>query len=76
MTALRFATIDEPDLNTIDVHRRHGGYQALPKALKMTRGEVQAVSSTVGSNPTPSVSAQEGPARTERHHRFRVLDVG
>ena len=42
MTKLLFANIDEPDLNTIDVYRRHGGYEALPKALKMSRDEVQA----------------------------------
>jgi NADH-quinone oxidoreductase subunit F len=42
VTKLLFANIDEPDLNTIDVYRRHGGYEALPKALKMSRDEVQA----------------------------------
>ena len=42
MTPLLFANIDEPGLNTIDVYRRHGGYQALPKALKMSSDEVLA----------------------------------
>ena len=42
MTPLLFANIDEPGLNTIDVYRRHGGYQALPKALKMGSDEVLA----------------------------------
>ena len=42
MTPLLFADIDEPGLNTIDVYRRHGGYQALPKALKMGSDEVLA----------------------------------
>jgi NADH-quinone oxidoreductase subunit F len=41
-TQLLFANIDEPGLNTIDVYRRHGGYEALPKALKMTPDEVLA----------------------------------
>jgi len=42
LTPLLFANIDEPGLNTIDVYRRHGGYQALPKALKMGSDEVLA----------------------------------
>jgi len=42
LTPLLFADIDEPGLNTIDVYRRHGGYQALPKALKMGSDEVLA----------------------------------
>jgi NADH-quinone oxidoreductase subunit F len=42
LTALLFANIDQPGLNTIDVYRRHGGYEALPKALKMTQDEVLA----------------------------------
>jgi NADH-quinone oxidoreductase subunit F len=42
LTPLLFANIDEPGLNTIDVYRRHGGYQALPKALKMSSDEVLA----------------------------------
>ena len=42
MTPLLFANIDEPGLNTIDIYRRHGGYQALPKALKMGSDEVLA----------------------------------
>jgi NADH-quinone oxidoreductase subunit F len=42
LTPLLFANIDAPGLNTIEVYRRHGGYQALPKALKMTSDEVLA----------------------------------
>jgi len=42
LTPLLFANIDEPGLNTIDIYRRHGGYQALPKALKMGSDEVLA----------------------------------
>jgi NADH-quinone oxidoreductase subunit F len=37
---LLFKGIDEPDLHTIDVYERTGGYEALRKALAMTRGEV------------------------------------
>jgi NADH-quinone oxidoreductase subunit F len=37
---LLFQGIDEPDLFTIDVYERHGGYEALRKALSMTREEV------------------------------------
>jgi NADH-quinone oxidoreductase subunit F len=37
---LLFKGIDEPDLHTIDVYERTGGYEALRKALTMTRGEV------------------------------------
>ncbi|MFL5875744.1 MAG: NADH-quinone oxidoreductase subunit F, partial [Solirubrobacteraceae bacterium] len=41
-TQVLFANIDEPGLNTIDVYRRHGGYEALPKALRMSTDEVLA----------------------------------
>jgi NADH-quinone oxidoreductase subunit F len=41
-TQLLFANIDEPGLNTIDVYRRHGGYEALSKALRMSADEVLA----------------------------------
>jgi NADH-quinone oxidoreductase subunit F len=41
-TQVLFANIDEPGLNTIDVYRRHGGYEALPKALRMSADEVLA----------------------------------
>jgi NADH-quinone oxidoreductase subunit F len=41
-TQLLFANIDEPGLNTIDVYRRHGGYEALPKALRMSADDVLA----------------------------------
>ncbi len=37
---LLFKGIDEPDLHTIDVYERTGGYEALRKALTMTRAEV------------------------------------
>ena len=41
MTApLLFKGIDEPDLHTIDVYERRGGYEALRKALAMTPAEV------------------------------------
>jgi NADH-quinone oxidoreductase subunit F len=41
MTApLLFKGIDEPDLHTIDVYERHGGYESLRKALSMSREEV------------------------------------
>ena len=42
MTPLLFANIDEPGLHTIDGYRRHGGYEALPKALSMSSDEVLA----------------------------------
>jgi NADH-quinone oxidoreductase subunit F len=35
-----FEGIDEPGLNTLDVYRRRGGYDALEKALKMEPNEV------------------------------------
>jgi NADH-quinone oxidoreductase subunit F len=35
-----FDGIDEPGLNTLDVYRRRGGYEALRKALAMPREEV------------------------------------
>jgi NADH-quinone oxidoreductase subunit F len=37
---LLFKGIDEPDLHTIDVYERNGGYESLRKALSMTREEV------------------------------------
>jgi NADH-quinone oxidoreductase subunit F len=42
MTAplLLFDRIDEPGLDTLDVYSRRGGYEALRKALSMTRAEV------------------------------------
>jgi NADH-quinone oxidoreductase subunit F len=42
MTAplLLFDRIDEPGLDTLDVYARRGGYEALRKALSMTRAEV------------------------------------
>jgi NADH-quinone oxidoreductase subunit F len=41
MTApLLFKGIDEPDLHTIDVYERLGGYESLRKALSMTPAEV------------------------------------
>jgi NADH-quinone oxidoreductase subunit F len=41
MTApLLFKGIDEPDLHTLDVYERNGGYESLRKALSMSREEV------------------------------------
>jgi NADH-quinone oxidoreductase subunit F len=41
MTApLLFKGIDEPDLHTIDVYERNGGYESLRKALAMTPADV------------------------------------
>jgi NADH-quinone oxidoreductase subunit F len=37
---LLFRNIDAPGLNTIEVYQRHGGYEALKKALKMSPAEV------------------------------------
>ena len=37
-----FEGIDEPGLNTLDVYRRRGGYEALTKALSMEPDEVLA----------------------------------
>lgn len=37
---LLFKGIDEPGLDTLDVYQRRGGYEALRKALAMTREEV------------------------------------
>jgi NADH-quinone oxidoreductase subunit F len=37
---LLFKGIDEPDLHTIDVYERNGGYESLRNALAMTPGEV------------------------------------
>jgi NADH-quinone oxidoreductase subunit F len=40
MRKILFDRIDEPGLNTLEVYERRGGYQALRKALSMTRDEV------------------------------------
>ena len=40
MNKLLFKDIDEPGLNTLDVYRRRGGYDALRQALAMPREEV------------------------------------
>jgi NADH-quinone oxidoreductase subunit F len=37
---LLFEGIDEPGLNTLEGYRRRGGYETLPRALKMSRDEV------------------------------------
>jgi NADH-quinone oxidoreductase subunit F len=37
---LLFKDIDEPDLHTLEVYRRRGGYEQLERALKLTRAEV------------------------------------
>jgi NADH-quinone oxidoreductase subunit F len=37
---LLFADIDEPDLRTLDVYRRRGGYEMAPRALAMSRDEL------------------------------------
>jgi NADH-quinone oxidoreductase subunit F len=42
MRHLLFDNIDEPGLNTLDVYRRRGGYEALRTALGMTVEEVGA----------------------------------
>ncbi len=39
---LLFDNIDEPGLNTLEVYERRGGYQALRKALTMSREDVLA----------------------------------
>jgi NADH-quinone oxidoreductase subunit F len=39
-TPLLFKGIDEPDLHTIEVYERQGGYESLRKALTMTPAEV------------------------------------
>ena len=39
---LLFKDIDEPNLNTLEVYRRRGGYQSLQRALQMEPGEVLA----------------------------------
>jgi NADH-quinone oxidoreductase subunit F len=39
-THLLFEGIDEPGLNTLEGYRRRGGYETLPKALRMGRDEV------------------------------------
>ena len=39
-THLLFEGIDEPGLNTLEGYRRRGGYETLPKALRMSRDEV------------------------------------
>ena len=37
---LLFEGIDEPGLATLEGYRRHGGYETLPRALRMSRDEV------------------------------------
>jgi NADH-quinone oxidoreductase subunit F len=39
-TDLLFEGIDEPGLNTLEGYRRRGGYETLPRALRMSRDEV------------------------------------
>ena len=39
-THLLFEGIDEPGLNTLEGYRRRGGYETLPRALRMSRDEV------------------------------------
>jgi NADH-quinone oxidoreductase subunit F len=41
-TTLLLANADDPKLRTIDGYRSHGGYSALPKALKMSQDDVLA----------------------------------
>ena len=48
MPNLLFDNIDEPGLNTLDVYRRRGGYDALRTALSMSREDV--VASLMDSN--------------------------
>jgi len=43
-----FDRIDEPGLNTLEVYRRRGGYDALEQALKMEPDEVLAQISESG----------------------------
>ena len=43
LTPVLTAYWDQPDIFTIDGYRRAGGWQALPKALGMTRDEVIAI---------------------------------
>jgi NADH-quinone oxidoreductase subunit F len=40
LAPLLFKDIDEPDLHTMEVYKRRGGYQQLERALKMPREEV------------------------------------
>jgi NADH-quinone oxidoreductase subunit F len=40
MTLLLFDRIDEPGLNTLEVYQRRGGYEALRRALSMSREDV------------------------------------
>jgi NADH-quinone oxidoreductase subunit F len=40
MRTILFDNIDEPGLNTLEVYERRGGYQALRKALSMSREDV------------------------------------
>jgi NADH-quinone oxidoreductase subunit F len=42
LTTLLLANADDPKLRTIDGYRSHGGYTALPKALKMSQDDVLA----------------------------------
>ena len=48
LTPVLTAHWDQPDLFTIDGYRRVGGYQALPKALGMSRDEVIAIVKSSG----------------------------
>ena len=42
MRKILFDNIDEPGLNTLDVYRRRGGYEALRHALSMSREDLTA----------------------------------
>ena len=56
LTPVLTAHWDQPDIFTIDGYRRAGGWQALPKALAMSRDEV------IRSCGTPGCAAAAGPA--------------
>jgi NADH-quinone oxidoreductase subunit F len=43
LTPVLTADWDQPDIFTIDGYRRAGGWQALPKALGMSREDVTAI---------------------------------
>ena len=64
LTPVLTAHWDQPDIFTIDGYRRAGGWQALPKALSMPRGEVirvvlhpLTISRTDVAGATPSAAS-------------------
>ena len=78
LTPVLTAHWDQPDIFTIDGYRRAGGWQALPKALGMSRDEVITVVRNAGLRgrvlPRDQCAGPVGPHR--RHQQHPGVQVG